>query len=121
MASRPASLGARANPSFCLNLSPIRRTSCVPAPAAPRRAGRRFLIRGRSTFMRRAAASIVCGLLIACLGCTQVGLSSREQPGQDFSTYIHSLYDQPAAPAAGETTLRQADFPVRLAVAQIGE
>ncbi len=71
--------------------------------------------------MRRAAASIVCGLLIACLGCTQVGLSSREQPGQDFSTYIHSLYDQPAAPAAGETTLRQADFPVRLAVAQIGE
>jgi hypothetical protein len=69
----------------------------------------------------RALVSIVLAAIFALLtGCATTGLSMRETPG-DFSTIALSLHDvappstQPAAP------LRPASFPVRLAVAQLGE
>jgi len=63
----------------------------------------------------RAAISIFAILLVA--GCSQSGLSPREGP-HDYASYITTLYEKPemiATPAAPPR------FPVKLAIAQIGE
>lgn len=78
--------------------------------------------RRRCTF---AAAALSLALLA---GCSTVGLSPRETPQQNYSSYVYSLYD--LTPSAGIEGSVAADvtraqpklsIPARLAVVQVGE
>jgi hypothetical protein len=52
-------------------------------------------------------------------GCASSGLSIRERPGMDYSSYALALYDvEPSAPAL---PARRMALPARVAVAQLGE
>lgn len=73
--------------------------------------------------MRLTISSFCLSLLVWISGCATTGLSVRETPG-DFSAIALSLHDvanagSPATPPAGPP--KPASFPVRLAVAQLGE
>ena len=73
-------------------------------------------------FFERAAGT---GVLFAAFcagtgGCVEQGMSLRETPTRNISTYIMSLYEQPTA-GAQEQPPRPLRLPIRAAVAQIGE
>ena len=61
--------------------------------------------------------AMVGGLSVLLAGCTSSGLSPREVHGQDYSTYVYSMYDAPANAAPAKPV----QLPATVAVAQIGE
>ena len=64
--------------------------------------------------------AVVVLVLVILTGCATTGLSMRETPG-DFSGIALSLHDIAAPSTRSAAPLKPASFPVRLAVAQLGE
>src|SRR4051794_5176380 len=66
-----------------------------------------------------AAAALLCA---SVTGCAKQGLSVRETPTRNISTYLMTLSEQPAgAIGAPEAQPRPLRLPIRAAVAQVGE
>src|SRR5687767_12437367 len=53
-------------------------------------------------------------------GCVENGLSLREEGRQTYTNYLYSEYD-PAAIAQSSAPATQPTYPIRVAVAQVGE
>ncbi|MBC8107436.1 MAG: hypothetical protein H7Z14_12655 [Anaerolineae bacterium] len=70
--------------------------------------------------MRSFTSILFLGWTLVLNGCSMSGLSVRETPG-DFSTIALSLHDDPDVAAQPAAEVRPVNFPVRLAVAQLGE
>jgi hypothetical protein len=62
--------------------------------------------------------------LMLVAGCASTGLSSREVGRQNYSSYVLSANDADSVPVTGPATFpvaKPVSFPMRVAVAQIGE
>ena len=77
-----------------------------------------------TTFRPRRYVAVALSLVLLA-GCASSGLSPRETANQNYSSFVYSLYDLPAAPAGGseQGTPRPAKLtlPARVAVVQVGE
>jgi hypothetical protein len=66
--------------------------------------------------MRRVLAASIP--LIALIGCAPSQSGQRTGQGPDYSKYVFALYDEPGA---GATTTLEPSFPMKLAVAEVGQ
>ena len=76
-----------------------------------------------TTFPRRCIPAVLAFALLA--GCSSTGLSPRETTQQNYSSFVYSLYDLPAAPAGARDEAARPPgrlvLPARVAVVQVGE
>ena len=76
--------------------------------------------------LRLAFASSAVLAAAGLIGCTSSGLSPREVRGQDYATYVYSMYDPLATGSAESAGVpaaapKQVTTPAKVAVAQLGE
>jgi hypothetical protein len=75
--------------------------------------------------MRKHSPSVLAAAGLAVVGiiggCTSSGLSPREVRGQDYATYVYSMYDPLATGTTPAAAHQPVATPAKVAVAQLGE